>query len=772
MLRTKKIAAALLVILMLIPCIQPALAAEGNPYADIDGHWAKDAILRWSDIGIIRGSGGRFRPDDPMTRGELATLLNLILSFPASDTALFSDTAGKWYENGVNALAWQGVYITEHGQAHGDRQITREEAVMMIARAFLLDEQPGFSPISGRPSDYVDISHEYGLTIVRMMQYGFVQGMPDGKFMPKSSFTRAEVVKLLDNMIDTYITEPGDYGSNTGQRVVVAAPDVTLDDVDMLFLWVAPSATGLTTLRSVQSRSTLLRLWTYGPESYTRVGGSERNSRGQALRRAYDDRFAGGYGFEWSPYLIENQAQLELLHDYVGSSSHREVFQLSNDIALAGIWEPIGGTVADNNWESRNENNEQRISLAERTGFFGTLDGGGYTISGLNVNVISDDSVTAGLFGALLGTVRNLTVMGRVVAVSTPPTLSNEDMRVYAGGIAGVVVAERVGVGARFYGSILDCVSYVDVSATGASRIRAGGIAGFTMGRTPQGFHTADDCIIAGSRSFGTITASETASGADHNVHAGGIVGFHADGVIRNCSSNASVTASGGHMADAGGIVGRSSLFGTIIGCFASGTVSARGSLMQNNAGGIAGTLQGGSSITRCFAAASVSASGDPGFFNSAGGLMGSMYENSSATDSVSAGHVEVEGPASVAGLVGRAEGALTRCYTAASVRAPGALNDYRINGLVGTVRGTLNLRHCGVFNVDSPHFVNGSSDNPEFISIAASALFSEDVYINFRWDFTQVWTLPSATDSYRLPILRGSYEMEQKAVSMPANLG
>ena len=48
--------------------------------------------------------------------------------------------------------------------------------------------------------------------ILRVAQAGVMQG--DGKNVrPKANITRAEVVKLLDNMISDYITESG-FGGN------------------------------------------------------------------------------------------------------------------------------------------------------------------------------------------------------------------------------------------------------------------------------------------------------------------------------------------------------------------------------------------------------------------------------------------------------------------------------------------------------------------------------------------------------------------------------
>ena len=48
-------------------------------FTDVTEHWAKDAIERWASMGVIVGEEGKFRPDDPLTRAEMAVILNRIM---------------------------------------------------------------------------------------------------------------------------------------------------------------------------------------------------------------------------------------------------------------------------------------------------------------------------------------------------------------------------------------------------------------------------------------------------------------------------------------------------------------------------------------------------------------------------------------------------------------------------------------------------------------------------------------------------------------------
>ena len=57
-------------------------ASEGEPFADTSTHFSKGQIQALKNRGILVGSGGKFYPDDLITREELVTLLNRILVLP------------------------------------------------------------------------------------------------------------------------------------------------------------------------------------------------------------------------------------------------------------------------------------------------------------------------------------------------------------------------------------------------------------------------------------------------------------------------------------------------------------------------------------------------------------------------------------------------------------------------------------------------------------------------------------------------------------------
>lgn len=61
--------------------IAQAFTEKKSKYTDLDGHWSKSHIEKLTAYGIVSGfSDGTFRPDEPITRAEAATIVSNALS--------------------------------------------------------------------------------------------------------------------------------------------------------------------------------------------------------------------------------------------------------------------------------------------------------------------------------------------------------------------------------------------------------------------------------------------------------------------------------------------------------------------------------------------------------------------------------------------------------------------------------------------------------------------------------------------------------------------
>lgn len=225
--RKNKAVSLLLAVVMVCALFTPVAAAD---YADVQGHWAADAISRWSDIGIIQGDGTGFRPDDAITRAETATIINNVISYIDVADNTFSDVdSSAWYADAVLKLNAAGVMQGDgDGTARPAAAISREEAMVLFARAFgfktantsTLSQYGDASQISGWATDAVG----------QMTAAGFIQGN-DGNLRPKDAITRAEIVTILDNMIGLYATDAGTYQDNYGSKLaIIKAGNTTISN--------------------------------------------------------------------------------------------------------------------------------------------------------------------------------------------------------------------------------------------------------------------------------------------------------------------------------------------------------------------------------------------------------------------------------------------------------------------------------------------------------------------------------------------------------------
>lgn len=102
--------------LLSIPVSVSANAASS--FKDTTGHWAEDAIVKWSNKGVLQGYEGAFRPNDSISRAEFATVINNILKYVETGENTFSDIQqSEWFYEAIIKLHTAGVLQGDQGKA-------------------------------------------------------------------------------------------------------------------------------------------------------------------------------------------------------------------------------------------------------------------------------------------------------------------------------------------------------------------------------------------------------------------------------------------------------------------------------------------------------------------------------------------------------------------------------------------------------------------------------------------------------------------------------
>ena len=109
-------------------------------FLDISGHWAEASISRWSGYGVVQGDqNGNFNPDQPITRGSMATVMvNLLgLSEKPAENPYADLTGSEWYADAVRWAVDEGILSGKSGNRLDPAgTASRAEVAVMLQRAF------------------------------------------------------------------------------------------------------------------------------------------------------------------------------------------------------------------------------------------------------------------------------------------------------------------------------------------------------------------------------------------------------------------------------------------------------------------------------------------------------------------------------------------------------------------------------------------------------------------------------------------------------------
>jgi len=191
-------------------------------FSDLENeHWAYKVIAELAAKQIIEGvSETTFEPGRSVTRAEYAAMLVRVLGLTKAGEKTFGDvSAEKWYAEAV-AIAYEAGIVTGRSEQVFDPEgvITREELVVMTMKGYELvkGRSQSASPADSANSANSPENAVRGLTpfkdeefiaswalsyVQRAAELQLIQGLPGGKFAPKSTASRAEAAKIIYGLL-------------------------------------------------------------------------------------------------------------------------------------------------------------------------------------------------------------------------------------------------------------------------------------------------------------------------------------------------------------------------------------------------------------------------------------------------------------------------------------------------------------------------------------------------------------------------------------------
>jgi spore germination protein YaaH len=184
--------------------------AEFSGFSDVPpDSWAGDYIAEAAALGIMNGPGdGTFGYGRLMSRAEFATMLPRLFrwSMITPDTPTFLDNAdmSQWYYDDIETAVTNGAVTADSALFRPNDPITREEMAVMLVRAL------GYGPLSDSLKNvrtpFTDVKGNLAC-IAMAYDFGIIRGSAPTTFNPKGSASREEAATMMVRLYKSYYSK-------------------------------------------------------------------------------------------------------------------------------------------------------------------------------------------------------------------------------------------------------------------------------------------------------------------------------------------------------------------------------------------------------------------------------------------------------------------------------------------------------------------------------------------------------------------------------------
>ena len=227
----KRLISCLLALAMLLGAAPAAMAASDPAYADVPAdHWAYAEIEKVTQAGLFQGvDDTHFGVGQTMTRAQFVTALGRLFGWESvtPETPTFSDCdPARWFYSAVETAYANGALPPYASTFRPLDPITREEMATMIVRAL------GYTSLAGRMSasqlPFTDVTTNQGYIAVAY-DLGIVNGYDGGLFKPDQAATREQAAAVLGRLYDKYSSASRQVGRAGYTLLTVPSPEASAE---------------------------------------------------------------------------------------------------------------------------------------------------------------------------------------------------------------------------------------------------------------------------------------------------------------------------------------------------------------------------------------------------------------------------------------------------------------------------------------------------------------------------------------------------------------
>ncbi|MDR6551043.1 chitobiase/beta-hexosaminidase C-terminal domain-containing protein [Paenibacillus qinlingensis] len=189
-----------------------AIVQSDKNFKDMKGHWAEDDVITLASKLLVKGmTSDGFDPEAAVTRAQFAVMLSrsLGLTHQKSTKQEFKDVhEADWFSRQLNAALQAGLI---DGYADGTMRpndtITREQMAVMIARALQFTKSD-IQLVNGQKRPLVSSFADHALmeewakdAINKCLETGLMQGISESSFGADANATRAQAAVTLSRLL-------------------------------------------------------------------------------------------------------------------------------------------------------------------------------------------------------------------------------------------------------------------------------------------------------------------------------------------------------------------------------------------------------------------------------------------------------------------------------------------------------------------------------------------------------------------------------------------
>ena len=237
--RMKAIVAAALTVLALLtlsmritadePGTDTDTAVKAEALEDAKFSWARDDIGALAEQGAVLGyPDGTFKPNQPITRAEFASMLSRALDLEAGDGGEdlpYTDVKDHWAEGYIASLSNKQLLSFVDGELfEPDRQTLRSEIVGAMVKVIAVDEKFG-NLLEDTDSSFVDVTPDDELfkKVEAAERLGIIPIHFGAAFEPNRPVTRAEAASMVRRLISLNVIEGVITSADPAGTITVAA---------------------------------------------------------------------------------------------------------------------------------------------------------------------------------------------------------------------------------------------------------------------------------------------------------------------------------------------------------------------------------------------------------------------------------------------------------------------------------------------------------------------------------------------------------------------